>query len=619
MDLEAESIAPADELEEPGELSSARCERCGGENAAEARFCQHCGERLEARTDDQEVPRWGAVELGSMRIVTALVCEAVAYAHPDALIAIRGIAERHGGVVRDLPGGPGAMAAVFGPEGPGGDGPLRALRAAAEIREAFAAREDTEDQTGVTLRIGVGATEVPGDDPDTEQLWAERVVDLAVRLQRMAESGEVIVSEGVYRMVGSAATLQPVDQRASMDGDRSVGPLRLVDVTPGPTNLGLGDAPFVGRDREMALLREALDRSVAARSCTLVRLTGAPGLGKTRLGEEFLRALMDEGTAITVRARCRPLVEGGVTWPLAEVVASVIDLAAGDGPEQATEKIEQVLSGDPAAPRVAERLLPALGMPGRATSRETAWALRALLESAAKDRPVVVFVDDADRAGPGFDRLLRDLSRGGRPVPILLVAVGVVDEQSGIDDTVVELGPLEDEPMAAIVAAILGDSALPQDLCEAIAQPCGGNPLIAEQYVALLVGQGHLVLDLGRWAAATDPSAFPIPESFDELLAGRLRGLGVDEQAAIGLAAVVGETFPWAPIAELVPDARREAIRGDLAMLIRARLLCSEPQTVGEEETFAFVHPLVREAALAEVPAEVRAEVHERYGRWVEG
>jgi tetratricopeptide (TPR) repeat protein len=619
LDVEAESIAPAGDLEEPNELTSARCERCGGANAEEARFCQHCGERLGDADVDQEAPRRNAVELGSMRVVTALVCEAAAYAHPDVLGTIRTIAERHGGVVRDLPGAAGTMAAIFGPEPPGGDGPLRALRAASEMREAFSPNEDDEPQPGVLLRVGVGATEVPGEDPETEQLWAERVVDLAVRLQRMAEPGEVIVSEGLYRMVGSAATLQPVDQRASMDGDRSVGPLRLIDVTPGPTNLGLGETPFLGREREMTLLREILNETIASSACTLVRLAGAPGLGKTRLGDELLRTLREEGAAVTVRARCRSLVEGGVTWPLAELIASVIDLGAGDGPDQAREKIEQILSGDPAAARVADRLLPALGMSGRAAPRETAWALRSLLESTARDRPLVMFVDDVDRAGAGFDRLLFDLARGGRPVPILIVAAGAADEHANSEESVVELGPLGDEAMSSLVAALLGDEALPQDLCDAIAQPCAGNPLILEQFVAMLVGQGHVFLDLGRWTPRTDPSAFPVPESFDQLLAGRLHELGVDERAAIGLAAVVGERFPWAPIAELVPEARREAVRGDLASLLRARLVRQEPQGVGEDEAFAFVHPLVRDAALAEVPAEVRAEVHERYGRWLEG
>jgi tetratricopeptide (TPR) repeat protein len=618
VDVDEESFAPAGDLEEPNELTSARCEQCGGANASEARFCQHCGERLGEESVDQEVPRWGAVELGSARVVTALVCEPAAYAPPEVLGAIRTIAERHGGAVRDLPGSAGAMAAVFGPDRPGGDGPLRALRAAAEIREAFGSNEGDELLPGVLLRVGVGATEVPGEDPETEQLWAERVVDLAVRLQRMAEPGEVIVSEGVYRMVGSAATLQPVDQRASMDGDRSVGPLRLIDVTPGPTSLGLAEAPFLGREREVALLRDALERTVAANACTLVRLKGAAGLGKTRLGEEFLRALKEGGAANTVRARCRPLAEGGVTWPLAELIASVIGLTAGDGPEEARERIEQVLSGDAAAPRVAERLLPALGMAGRAVARETPWALRALLESAAKDRPLAVFIDDADRAGAGFDRLLRDLARGGRPLPILLMAAGSIDEHPNSDETVVELEPLDDEAMCSLVAALLGDPALPRDLCEAIALPCAGNPLIAEQFVAMLVGQGHLIMDLGRWTAATDPSAFPVPESFDELLAGRLHTLGVDERAAIGLVAVVGESFPWEPISDLVPETRREVIRGDLASLLRARLVREEPKSVGEEESFAFAHPLVREAALAEVPAEVRAQVHERYGRWLE-
>src|SRR5581483_7356096 len=219
----------------------------------------------------------------------------------------------------------------FGPEPAGGDGPLRALRAADEIRSRFGATGEPAVGAGAggvpaaaSIRIGVGASDLGGDGPDAERLWSERVLDLAVRLQRMAGPGEVIVSESVYRSVGDAAELRPVDPRAPAEGDASVGPLRLLSVTPGPTALGLVTAPLIGRDREMSTLREAFERSVAERRGLLVRVIGDPGIGKTRLTEELLGELERERGARTVRIRCRPASEGGITWPLAELVAGVI-------------------------------------------------------------------------------------------------------------------------------------------------------------------------------------------------------------------------------------------------------------------------------------------------------
>ncbi len=626
MDFALGSAAPADV---PGNSEPDRlvvCERCGESSSERARFCQACGSRLGDTDEDAYGWRVGS---GLSPIVTALACEVSptglaasegqgAYpttspsTQPRALAQIRSIVERHGGAARDLPGSTSSIAAVFGPEPPEGDGPLRALRAAAEIRTALAT-DYGGPVGGLSVRAGVGTSEVMGEDPDAERLWRDRVVDLAVRLQLMAEPGEVIVSEGTYRHVGDAAELRPVDGRAAATNQGSVGPLRLIDVTPGPLDLGLTRAPLIGRDQEIGLLREVFDRTVATRGCSLVRLAGGAGLGKTRLADEFLRTLETDASATTIRVRCRPRDEGGITWPLAELVARAVGLADGDGSDEARAKLERLLAGDPDAARVAERLLPALGLEGRAVARETPWALRRLFESAARERPLVIFFDDVDRAGPGFDRLLHEVAERSRDAPIVLILARETEPDDGDRWPLVELKPLDQAEIGSLVAATLGDRALAHDLRDAVVRGCGGSPLMAEQLTAMLVGSGHLRLELGRWVSAGDPSAFPIPESLEALLQERVRGLGIDERAVIGLAAVVGESFPWAPIAQLVPEGSREAVRDHLGSLVGTQLLRPDG-----EDAFEFAHALIRDVTYAEVPDEVRAEVHERYGRWLE-
>ena len=627
MDPAAGSVAPAGAPGEPDQDGMVACERCGGYNAERARFCQSCGVRLGVEEPEGSARGWG-VESGLSPIVTALACEvspevpdvpegqamseptALPAASPEVFGQIRSIVERHGGAVRDLPESSDRLAAVFGPEPPEGDGPLRALRAAEGIRAAFAGGEGS--LRGLRVRIGIGTSEVMGENPDAERLWRDRVVDLAVRLLLMAEPGEVIVSEGAYRRVGDAAELRPVDGRAGTDDQGTVGPLRLIDVTPGPQDLGLTGAPLIGRDREMALLREAFDGAVAARRCSLARLDGGAGLGKTRLGEEFLRTLEEAGAATTVIVRCLPHGEGGITWPLAELVARVVGLAEGDGAEEARATIERLLQADADSARIAERLLPALGLPGRAVARETQWALRRLLEGAARERPLVVFVDDADRAGPGFGHLLRELAERSRSEPILLLLAHETDPDGDIE-RVIRLAPLDQAEVGSLVAATLGDRALAHDIRDAVVRGCDGNPLIAEQLTAMLVGSGLLRLELGRWVAAVDPATFPGPESTDTLLKERVRALSIDERAVIGLAAVMGESFAWAPLSELVPEGSREAVRDHLGTLVGSRLIGAEAGG-----GFVFAHPLIRSAMVAEVPPEVRAEVHERYARWLE-
>ncbi len=609
----------------PAGEASGRCPWCDGENLPGARFCQFCGERLSGREPD-----FRPQSDDRSRTVTAVACELStdwpatpgASVPPEALVRVREILERHGGEPRELAGVPGTVGAVFGPEPAGGDGPLRALRAADEIRSRFGATGEPAVGAGAggvpaaaSIRIGVGASDLGGDGPDAERLWSERVLDLAVRLQRMAGPGEVIVSESVYRSVGDAAELRPVDPRAPAEGDASVGPLRLLSVTPGPTRLGLARPPLIGREREIALLREAFDRTVAARRGSLIRVIGDPGVGKTRLIEELLGDLEREGAARTVVVRCRPAAEGGLTWPLAELVAAAIGLEPGEDPERARARIEGLLPGDPDAGRVAERLLPALGLPGRGAAAETGWALRRLLEGAAAGRPLVVAVDDAERAGSAFGRLLEDVVRRVRAAPVLVVVVGWGEEEAEAAGTgsTVRLEPLPDRALGELVSGVLGDRALSSEIRDALVAPCAGNPLIAEQYVAMLVDHGYLGLDLGRWVATAPPSELPVPESFDALLELRLAELGGPERALIGVAAAIGERVDLGCLGDIVADRSPEELRDQVESLVGVRLVRLE-----DGRALVFVHPLVRAAARELVPAELRAELHERCARWLE-
>ncbi len=197
-------------------LPPGACERCGGANSPQARFCQHCGtplgsddpvgwyERVEAVPSDDER---SSAPSGSGAIVSAVVCELAAASvvdaddpawagangqtevPADALDLAREILRRHGAIVEDLAGATDTVAAVFGPEPADGDGPTRAVRAVAELRQAL-------EGGAVEVRAGVGTAEIVGEGSVAETLWRGRVVDLATGLQRRADAGEIIVGGG---------------------------------------------------------------------------------------------------------------------------------------------------------------------------------------------------------------------------------------------------------------------------------------------------------------------------------------------------------------------------------------------------------------------------------------
>lgn len=512
------------------------CPGCGEPCPEGARFCLHCGAPLIE----------GAVAAGTTLVATAVVCEVAGGAN-GPLERVRTMLERRGGSVRPLEGEPGTLAAVFDPDLE--DSIVRAVRAAADARDAV--------RGTTTVRAGVGTCEIaPGAE-------AERAVDLAVRLQRMASAGEIIVGEALYRLISEGISVEPVDASARLDGDGPLGPLRLLGVGYDAPAPALRDASLIGRDEELAYLRTAFERAVSEKAGAIVDVVGSPGIGKTRLVEDFVQQL--HGVTV-VPVRCRPADEGGTGWLLPDIAEGITGV----------------------------------GVP-------TPAAVRRAIDDAGE--PIVVWLDNADRAGSSFHEMLAELVAGVRNAPLLVVRTGAQAPADATD--VIRLEPLADADMEALVTELIGEvGGLAQ-----VALDRGGDPFALEQTLALLIEQGRLAMDRGRWLLSPDLAPAAVPGNVRDLLEARIHSLPLDERAVIGLAAVVGEEFPWGPMEGLLPESARPAVRDHLEALVERHLL--RPQAAAGQ-TFAFRHASIREAALATVPDEARAEVHERFSRWLE-
>jgi tetratricopeptide (TPR) repeat protein len=669
------SVGP-DEREEPRRYSDGLvCAACGERNSDRARFCQACGAGLSAaqstspfdldqgelawfvHDEPEAAPQadegpWSAPpeQPSTGPVVTAVVCEVSPRGHqadteeaPDAwdaagaleemaaaLQEIRAVLERHGGAVDHLAGSPNTLVAVFGPEPDGGDGPLRAVRAAAEIRQVLpvTSSEPTGDGTGgqdpaVLVRAGVGASEVLGSGAGAARLWEQRVVDLAVRLQRMAEPGEIIVGEGVYRRVGAAVEVQPVDGRARMDGVEPVGPLRLLDVVPDVTSTWLSVAPLVGRDAELARLRDSFRRVASGSRGALVWVVGESGIGKTRLVETFLEELEEDAAARVIRVRCRTSSDGGTMWPVADIVEQAAWVTDADPVEGVTAKLHRLFGEGEDAARATGRLTASLGASGSVASpEETPWAIRRLLEAAAPNGPLVLFVDDADRAGPGFSDLLAGVAEHTREAAVLIVLAGRAEpehparlDQSAVEEPI-RIGPLADADMTSLVGALLESPEVVPEIAYAVASAARGNPLAAEHTLALLIDHGRLAFEHRRWVASPDVADHIPPGGALDVLEARIQALDPDHVATLGQAAALGETFPWSVLVDITPEHARLALADQISTLTARDIL--RPDVLGGEDAYSFRHSLIRGAVLATTDEEVRAVAHERFAAWLQ-
>src|SRR4051794_1851490 len=207
--------------------------------------------------------------------------------------------ERHGGTVEKFIGD--AVMAVFGIPTLREDDALRAVRAAAEMRTGLEElNEQLERRFGVRLRVrtGVNTGEViAGDASKGHGFVTGDAVNVAARLEQAAGAGEILIGEHTYSLVRDSARGEPGEPLDLKGKSEPVPAFRLVEVADHSGGLdGRPSLPMVGRERELGLLREAFERTVAERTCELVTVVGPAGIGKSRLADEFTDGLGQTAT-----------------------------------------------------------------------------------------------------------------------------------------------------------------------------------------------------------------------------------------------------------------------------------------------------------------------------------
>jgi class 3 adenylate cyclase/tetratricopeptide (TPR) repeat protein len=511
---------------------------------------------------------------GSTSLGDRLDPEALRRVMERYFVEMRSVLERHGGTVEKFIGD--AVMAVFGIPAAHEDDALRAVRAAAEMRDRLAdLNEELEREHDVSLQVrtGVNTGEVVTGDPSGRQFYATGdAVNVAKRFEQAAEPGEVLLGEQTYRLVQDAVQVELMRPLTLKGKAGPVAPYRLLEVVEGaPAFARRFDTPFVGREEERARLLGCFDSSAGEKTPLLVTVLGAAGLGKTRLAAELIAEIGERATVL--EGRCLSYGEGITFWPLQQILRGL-----GERPAGAPE-------------------------PERARgTEETFWAYRKLFEALAKERPLVLVLEDIHWAEPTLLDLIEHIVEWTREAPMLVVCVArpdLLEERPGWPGELIELGPLASEEAETLVA-MLAAGVDPAIRARAV-EVAEGNPLFLEQLLALAEEDGH---------------ELAVPDTIQALLSARLDRLAPGERALLEAAAVVGKEFWLNAVLHLsAPEAEVSAL---LQRLVRRGLIQPERSSLPDEDAFRFGHILIRDAAYSGIPKAIRAELHERFANWLD-
>ncbi len=600
------------------------CPNCGEENPEKFRLCGFCGTALAPTLPPQEVRKTVTIVFSDLKGSTAMAekldSEAVREVMSRYFDEMRGALERHGGTIEKYIGD--AIMAVFGLPRVHEDDALRAVRAAAEMRERLAVlNEELDRRWGVTIgnRTGVNTGEVVAGDPTTGQrLVTGDTVNTAARLEQAAPTCEVLVGEATYRLVRHAVEVEPVEPLELKGKAERVPAYRLISVREVESVERRHDSPLVGRARELAVLADELTATVRDRSCRLVTLIAQAGVGKSRLIEEFAHAA--QADARVLRGRCLPYGRGITFWPLVEIVRDAAAIRDDDTPEEARAKLLQVAGpgGEDAVARVASAV--GLGETDYPLD-EVFWGTRKLLELQAARQPLVVVFEDIHWAESAFLDLIEHLeTTASAPLLLLCAARPELLEQrpewSERSGPLIELEPLSAEESERIVEHLLGDAPFPAEVRDRIIASAEGNPLFVQQVLSMMIDDGLLRQEEGRWVPTGDLSDLAIPGSIQALLAARLDLLTPQERAVIEPASVIGLVFDQAAVDELVPDLVRPEVESHLVSMTQKQLVRPEPDE--SDLDYRFHHILIRDAAYQGILKRARATMHEQFANWAE-
>jgi class 3 adenylate cyclase/tetratricopeptide (TPR) repeat protein len=608
------------------------CPKCGEENSDRARFCQVCGTSLAPTDVAPEARKTVTVVFsdvaGSTALGERLDPESLRRLMGRYFDQMRDVLEHHGATVEKFIGD--AIMAVFGIPRLHEDDALRAVRAAAEMRDRLVSlNEQLRDELGVEIaaRTGIHTGEVVAGDPaGGRTLVTGDAVNTAARLEQAAGSGEILIGEPTYRLVRDGVVAEPVTPIEAKGKAEPVAAYRLREVIAGGEGRARRfDAPMIGREAELRAIVGAFDRVVSEEGCRIVTILGEAGVGKSRLVLEALRALGDRATVL--RGRCLPYGEGITFWPVAEAVRRAAAISDEHSPEEARRRIADLLGDLERSDRIAEGVAELIGLgEGARTAEEGFWAVRRFFEGLARTGPLVLVFDDIHWGEETFLDLIGYVVEWTEGVPVLLLCLArkeLLDRRpgwaAGRTSDVVVLESLGHRECDALLRGLLGTENVPAEVTTAIAGTTEGNPLFVEELLAMLIDDGLLVRDDGHWSPAPGMAGVSVPPTVQALLAARLEHLDGAERRILEGASVVGEVFEWSAVAELVPGDLRRDLGGHLMSLVRKEVIRPAPSDLSDEDAFRFRHLLIRDAAYEGMAKETRAELHERFARWLEG
>ena len=646
---------------ECGTPLTSKCPRCGASNEPSAKFCGDCGAAVGAappqpqkKSDDSPIRVTSAsapeTSDAERKTVSALFAdikgsteleqdldpeEARAIVDPALKLMIDAVHRYDGYIVQSTGDG---IFALFGAPVAHEDHPQRALYAALRMQDELRRYSTRLREAGtlpIEARVGVNTGEVvvrsiATGHGQTEYTPIGHTTNLASRMQALAPTGSIAISENMRNLVEGYFALKPLGPTRIKGVTDPVNVYEVTGLGPLRTRLqraaGRGLTKFVGREREMEAMSHAAERAKSGRGQIVAAIAEA-GTGKSRLLFEF-KAKNQSGWMV-LEAFSVSHGKASAFFPVIDLLHGYFRIVSADDARTRREKVNgKVLTLDRSLEDTLPYLFALLGiaegedpleqMDGQMKKRRTVDAIKRIFLRESLNQPLMVIFEDLhwiDEETQAFLNVVADSIATAKV--LLLVSYRPEYSHSWNSRTYytqLRLDPLSSDSADEMLSALLGENGELAPLKRVIIEKTEGNPFFMEETVQVLLDESALVRN-GVMRLMRPISDLKIPPTVQGILAARIDRLPRGAKDLLQTLSVIGREFSLSLIRAVQPK-REEELNRTLNELQLGEFIYEQP-AVGDPE-YIFKHALTQEVSYNSLLQEQRRQLHERIGAALE-
>ncbi len=654
---------------ECGNKFELHCPSCGHPYHVGSKFCDECGHDLAAPSEQQSVDisfeekldkiqrylpdgltekilaQRGKIE-GERKQVTVMFCDAEGFSllseklGPEKVYSIMDEVfeilihkvHEYGGTVNKMTGD--GVMALFGAPIALEDATQRAIRSALAIqREISRFSERTKAESGMLLirmRIGIHTGPVVvgslGNDLRVEFTAVGDTVNLASRMEGIAEPGTVYITRDTFKLTEGLFRFEALGEVQVKGKEAPVKAYRVIAPSTRRTRFDVsaerGLTPFLGRERELELLLDGLERANSGRGQAF-SIMGEAGVGKSRLLYEFRKAVANEDVTF-LEGRCLSYSTNVAYHPIIDLLQSTFDIQEGDTDDRITEKVKRGLKElgvDEATtlPFILELLsvkdsgIEALELSPEARKDKTLEALRITVLKGSEMRPLIMAVEDlhwVDRSSEDALKYLLDAISGAQVLLIFTYRPEFVHTWGAKSyHNQVNLNRLSNRETLAMAAHILGSEVIGGDLEELILQKTEGIPFFVEEFLKSLKDLEMIEWRDSGYYLAKDIQEVAIPSTIQDVIMARVDALSEGAKNVLQTGSAIGREFSCELI-KRVTGVPQPEITSHLSALRDSELLYE--RGIFPQATYIFRHSLTQEVAYGSLLEKRKQEIHGR-------